>query len=161
MLSIAWIKHHDQNLLVKRVCFSLQLWSHYHWGKSCQEPEDRKQRPWRDVSDGLLPWLAQPAFLYTPGPPAHAGAATKRASLYPINRYRPIRGGHFVNWGAFCLDGPSSCQVDKTKFLNNKETNQPQTNAQPAEIKPVFQSMDHGSLHMSGSEKSLSRLQST
>ena len=78
------------------------------------------QRPWR-VLLIVLPWLAQPAFLWSPRSPARDGTTHNRLGpphqslikkmLYRL-AYSPIIWRHFLNRGFLLSDGDSLCQVD-------------------------------------------------
>lgn len=63
MLLVAWIKHHDQNLLVeKRVYFRLQLSGHII-AEGSQAGSWRQELAQRNSADWRSPWLARPALL--------------------------------------------------------------------------------------------------
>ena len=104
----------------------------HHGGNSGQEVKQGRHSGGRNWSRGhggtlhrsaCFSWLAQPAFLYNPGPFAQRWYCAQwtmpscichESQTWPMV-YRSISKGQFLNWGSHFPSNCSLCQVDKTQ----------------------------------------------
>lgn len=118
-------KHWPELSGKKEFTGSLLHFTVHHWGNSEQKlqvatwHQELKQRPWR--SHACSPWLAQPAFIYDPGPLAQERHHTQWVPSTSIVKqenahkytHRLIWEGKFLSQGSLFLGDSSVCQRDK------------------------------------------------